>query len=60
MMVDTVSISKGARRLAPGLALAGAIAIVSVLAEPFATDTFSFMFGFPVTMPAIVLALVIG
>lgn len=48
------------RILAPGLALAAAIAIASVLLEPFATDTLGFMFGFPVALPAIVIALVIG
>ena len=60
MMFNSASMAAETRRLAPGLALASAIAIVSVLAEPFATDTFGFLFGFPVTVPAIVLALVIG
>ncbi len=60
MMFDSASMIAETRRLAPGLALACVIAIVSVLAEPFATDTFGFLFGFPVTVPAIVLALVIG
>lgn len=49
-----------ARRLAPGMALATGIAVASVLIEPFATDTAAFMFGFPVAIPALVLALIIG
>lgn len=48
------------KQRAPGLALASAIAVGAVLLEPFATDTLGFMFGFPVTVPAIVLALIIG
>ena len=52
--------STAVRKLAPGLALASAIAVVSVLGEPFATDTLGFVFGFDVAVPAIVLALIVG
>lgn len=48
------------RGLAPGLGLAAAIAIVSVLLEPFAVDTAEFVLGFRIAVPAILIALIIG
>lgn len=51
---------QNARPLVPGLALAMGIAVAAVLIEPFATDTADFIFGFPVAIPALVLALIIG
>ena len=59
-LIESVGTLDVWKQRAPGLALATAIAVGSVLMEPFATDTFGFMFGFPVAVPAIVLALVIG
>ena len=60
MAINSAFSLQEARTLAPGLALASAIAVVSVLGEPFATDTLGFVFGFHVAVPAIVLALIIG
>ena len=48
------------RVLAPGLALAAGIALASVVLEPFAKDTAEFVLGFPVAIPAILIALIIG
>lgn len=50
----------GLARFAPGLALAAAVAVASVLLEPFTTRASMATLGRPVTITAPVIALVIG